>query len=118
MPLLSLREVTFGHGGQPLIEHVDLRIERGERIALLGRNGVGKSTLLKLLNGELHADDGELTRQPGLRTARLVQEVPPGTSATIGEIVAGGAPEHLHEADTHWRIEEQVNRLTAMMDLD
>ena len=53
MALVGMQDVSVGFGGEPLLEHVDLQIEPGERICLLGRNGVGKSTLIKLITGEL-----------------------------------------------------------------
>src|SRR6185436_16296085 len=56
-------------------EHADLRIEAGERIALIGRNGSGKSSLLKVLGGEVPPDAGQIWRAPGLRTSRLEQDV-------------------------------------------
>ena len=56
MALLSLREVSLSFGGPRLLDHVDLMIEPGERLCLLGRNGEGKSTLLRLLCGEIEPD--------------------------------------------------------------
>ena len=118
MAVLSLCDVTLGYGGTPLMERINLQIERGERIALLGRNGVGKSTLLKLINGELIPESGEVTRTPGLRTARLVQEVPPGRSGAIHDVVIGGAENLPPESGAPWQIEQQVERVISMMDLD
>ncbi|HEX6985226.1 MAG TPA: ATP-binding cassette domain-containing protein [Planctomycetaceae bacterium] len=117
MALLSLDEVTFGHGGLPLGERISLRIEPGERIALLGRNGTGKSTLLRLLNGELAPEGGEVRRQKGLRTARLVQEVPSGEGGTVREVVAAGA-EPCDDADGRWRAEHQAEQVMSKMGLD
>ncbi len=116
MALLSLEDVTFGHGGRPLLEGVTLQIERGERIALLGRNGVGKSTLMKLLAGELHADRGEVRRQKGLKVARLIQEVPDGTDETVRQVVAQGTADD-PEIEP-WQAEEQAERAIDKMDLD
>src|SRR3954454_1745185 len=78
MALLSLRDVGLAFGGPRLLDHVDWQIERGERVGLLGRNGEGKSTLLRLLAGEIEPDDGEVVRPQGTRIARLAQEVPRG----------------------------------------
>ena len=86
--LLSLRDVTFGFGSPPLLEHVELQIERGERVGLLGRNGAGKSTLMKLMVGELPVDHGIVDLQPGIKIARLIQEVPVGRTGTIFDEVA------------------------------
>ena len=62
MALLSLQDVNIGFGRPLLIEHANLQIERGEKVCLLGRNGTGKSTLLKLINGDLRLDSGEIVR--------------------------------------------------------
>jgi ATP-binding cassette subfamily F protein uup len=117
MALVSLREVTLGYGGPPLIENVTLQIERGERIALLGRNGVGKSTLLKLLNGEVGPDGGDAVRAPGLRTARLLQEVPAGSHGTVHDVVTAGAAEVSSERAA-WEVEQQVDQVISRLGLD
>jgi ABC transport system ATP-binding/permease protein len=75
MPLLTLSDVSLSFGYLPLFEHANLRIDAGERIALIGRNGSGKSSLLKVLSGEQPPDTGVVWRAPGLRVARLAQEV-------------------------------------------
>ena len=78
MALISLQEVSLGFGGPKLFEGINLQIERGEWVGLLGRNGMGKSTLLKLVNGDLNPESGVISRQQGLRSAYLPQEVPRG----------------------------------------
>ena len=93
MPLLTLRNITLAFGGPPLLDGVDLLIEPGERLCLVGRNGAGKSTLMKLINGEIVADGGELIRQPGLKVARLVQEVPHELEGEVFDVVAEGLGE-------------------------
>ena len=75
MPLLTLDNVSLAFGHLPLFEHADLRIEAGERIALIGRNGSGKSSLLRVISGEGAPDTGSIWRAPGLRIARLEQDV-------------------------------------------
>jgi ATP-binding cassette subfamily F protein uup len=90
MALLSLREIRLAFGGPPLLEAATLRIEPGERICLLGRNGTGKSTLLRVVNGEIAPDEGEIVRQQGVKVALVPQEVPPGLSGTVFEVVSGG----------------------------
>ncbi|MBA3313192.1 MAG: ATP-binding cassette domain-containing protein [Planctomycetota bacterium] len=118
MALLSLEDVTFGHGGPLLMEHISFSVERGERIALLGRNGVGKSTLLKLLNGEVAPDGGEVKIQKGAKIARLIQEVPSGEAGSVRDVVAGGAPKDDAEPETHWQIDQQADRVMSKMSLD
>ena len=93
MALLSFRDVTFGFVSPPLLDHVNLQIERGERVGLLGRNGTGKSTLMKLIVGSLPPDSGFVERQAGTRIARLVQDVPIGRTGTIFDEVAAGLGE-------------------------
>src|SRR5258705_2967178 len=90
MALLSLRDVSLAFGGPRLLDRVDLQIERGERVCLLGRNGEGKSTLLRLIQGVIAPDEGEVIRRQGLRIARLEQEVPEGRGGSVAEEGAGG----------------------------
>jgi ATP-binding cassette subfamily F protein uup len=90
MALIILQEVTLSFGGPPLLDRINLQIEAGERICLVGRNGEGKSSLLKLLAGDLHPDSGRIVRQPGLRIGRLGQDMPGGLSGTVYDVVAGG----------------------------
>ena len=118
MALLGLQNVTFGRGGAPLGEDVELSLERGERIALLGRNGVGKSTLLRLLNDELTPDAGQIHRQKGVRTARLTQDVPAGEKGTVFQVVVAGAEPSADELDGDWRQQQQAERIIAKMNLD
>ena len=66
MALLNVRDVSIGFGGALVLERISLQIERGERVGLLGRNGVGKSTLLKMMAGQLEPDEGIIARQQGL----------------------------------------------------
>ncbi|MBS0557151.1 MAG: ATP-binding cassette domain-containing protein [Proteobacteria bacterium] len=90
MPLLQLQRVDFSVGGPLLLEHVDLAIEPGERVCVVGRNGEGKSTLLRLIAGEIKPDDGEVRVQNGVRIARLAQEVPQDTHGSVFDVVAQG----------------------------
>src|SRR5688572_1247506 len=90
MPLLTLQRVDYGVGGPLLLEHVDLAIDAGERICVVGRNGTGKSTLLRLIAGEIRPDDGEVRLQGGVRVARLAQEVPRQTTGSVFDVVATG----------------------------
>lgn len=90
MPLLTLRNIQLSYGAAPLLGGVNLSIEPGERLCLVGRNGTGKSTLMKLIAEEIQADDGDLEKQPGLTIARLVQEVPADTTGSVFDVVARG----------------------------
>ncbi len=90
MPLLSFDHVSMAFGAEKLLENAELKLDPGERVCLIGRNGTGKTTLLRVLSGELQADSGDIWRQPGLRVATLAQELPADTTATAFEIVASG----------------------------
>jgi ATP-binding cassette subfamily F protein uup len=90
---LNLKSVSLAFGGPPLLERIDFRIEPGERVCLLGRNGTGKSTLLRLVNGDIPPDGGEIVRQQGLKVALVPQEAPPGLAGPVYDIVCGGSGE-------------------------
>ena len=74
--LMSLKDVSLAFGGPAVLDNVSLSVTRGLRAALTGRNGEGKSTLMKVLAGELAPDAGEIVRAPGLKTIYVSQEVP------------------------------------------
>ena len=90
MALLTLRDVSLSFGGPLLLDHANLTIEPGERIALLGRNGTGKSSLLKVLAGTIKVDDGEISQLKNLRCAYLSQEVPANIEANVFDTIALG----------------------------
>lgn len=113
MALLHLRNIHLENGDNRLFDGIDLQIEAGERLCLVGRNGTGKSTLMKLLCREVQADDGEIIHSPDLKIARLQQDVPHGSSASVFEIVAAGfGDQHTEEEwQTQWQIEAVLSRL-------
>jgi len=90
MALLGIQDVSIGYGGPPLLEHMDFQIERGERICLLGRNGVGKSTLIKLICAEIGPESGVVSRSPSLSVTSLSQVVPTGLKGTVFDVVSEG----------------------------
>jgi len=92
MAILTLRHVSLSYGHLPLLDRIHLVIEKGDRICLIGRNGEGKSTLLKVLSGDIQPDEGEL-RHDQLRIAQLPQEVPATLSGRVFDIVASGLGE-------------------------
>jgi ATP-binding cassette subfamily F protein uup len=85
-----LQEVRIAFGGPRLLDGVTLQIERGERVCLVGRNGAGKSTIMKIVVGELAPDSGEVIRAKGARVASLEQEVPQGLDGTVFDVVSEG----------------------------
>ncbi len=90
MALIGMRDVNWGFVAPPLLENINFQIEKGERVCLLGRNGVGKSTLMKLLSGSVLPDSGDVWRQQGLSVAALEQDVPGEFQGTIFDVVAEG----------------------------
>ena len=90
MSLLDLQDVSLAFGGPALLSHADFSIERGERVCLLGRNGAGKSTFLKVLDASLAPDSGTVVRLTGLTVTRLDQEIPDDISGTMFDVVAAG----------------------------
>ncbi len=93
MSIITLRNIQLSYGGPLLLDGVDLSIEPGERICLMGRNGEGKSTLMKLIAGEIQADDGDREVQQGAVITRLTQEVPSGLAGSVFDVVASGLGE-------------------------
>ena len=121
MALISVQDVSIGFGGQRLLEEINLQIESGERVGLLGRNGTGKSTLLKLISGEVLPHSGTIARQQNTRVAYLPQEVPLGLHGRVREVVESGLetlePEPLNDEHV-WQRQHQVEKVLSRMDLD
>jgi ATP-binding cassette subfamily F protein uup len=123
MALISLQEVSLGFGGPLLLEQVNLQIESSERVGLLGRNGMGKSSLLKLINGDVLPDSGTIARQQNLRVAYLPQEVPQDVTGSVAEIVASGLKSLPVTFDAEhdgqeWQRQLQVQQVLSRMQLD
>ena len=137
MALITLKDVSISLGADPILDQANLIIEPGERIGLIGRNGAGKSTLLKMIDGEHLPDDGDLIRQQGLTTGRLIQEVPNDVDQDIRSVIAlgdsvRGGPlcefyatgsetetlqQQLNELDA-WSLDIQVKTLCSKFELD
>lgn len=90
MPLIRLDNAHLAFGHIPLLDDAALQIDASERVCLVGRNGEGKSTLLRVLSGEIHVDSGALWRQPGLRLSCLPQDVPVADEARVYDVAASG----------------------------
>ncbi|MFV5523593.1 ATP-binding cassette domain-containing protein [Acinetobacter sp. YH12108] len=147
MAYITLRDVQLAFGGPALLDGANFNLERGERVCLIGRNGEGKSTLLKLIEGSLLPDSGEVSLQNGITISMLAQDVPMD-SGKVADIVADGAGEasevlrayheaseacvlgdmeacdrmgHLqHQMDQldGWALETKVNSILSKMGLD
>jgi ABC transport system ATP-binding/permease protein len=143
MSWVSLHNISIAFGGPLLLDNVSLDIRKGQRICMLGRNGAGKSTFMKIIAGELAPDAGEIISEPGVRIAYLPQEAPAGITGTVFEVVAQGAGEsgvklaELHRlnavhgdsarmADAHlyldhhdgWRVQTAIERILDQTGLD
>ena len=88
MALVSLQSVKVSFGGPLLIENADLSIDRGERVCLVGRNGTGKSTIMRLLTGEVKPDGGKIVFQQGVKITLLTQEVPQALFGSVFDVVS------------------------------
>ena len=88
-----MQEVTVAFGGPPVLDRTSFGLDRGERVALLGRNGTGKSTLMKLLDGTIEPDSGLVVRQTRLQVSRLEQDIPLDLEGSIFDVAAGGLGE-------------------------
>ena len=93
MSILRLRNISVSFGGPAVLQNISLSIDAGERVCLLGRNGTGKSTLMKVIAGEILPDSGEIERQQGLITAKLDQQVDIGEGGSVYDVVAAGLGE-------------------------
>ncbi len=111
MPLLRLSNISIAYGTHALLKNSDFQLDAGERVGLLGRNGEGKSTLMKIIAGNVLPDNGDIWRQPELRLAWLEQSPELPDDATIYDAVAGGLGE-LGEWITRY------HALTLSMDYD
>jgi len=113
MALIGMREVCWGFGDPPLLEKVTFQIAKGERVCLLGRNGVGKSTLLKLLASEILPDSGDIWRQQGTTVAVLEQDVPTGFDGRIFDVVSEGLGPKGKTLAEHNRICKQLETVNT-----
>lgn len=90
MPLLRFDNISLAYGDQPLMDQAEFQIRKGERVCLLGRNGAGKSTMMKLVSGQIYADDGNIWRKPGLKIGVLNQDLPEQDDKKVYDVVASG----------------------------
>ena len=119
MILMSLRHIDLAFGGPSLLSDINLQINEGERICLLGRNGAGKSSLLRLIAGDQPPDSGVIDRRQNLRVALLPQELPTRLQGRVADIVSTGAGPAVGE---DWvrqqRVDEALSRLELAPDAD
>ncbi len=119
MALISLQDISLSFGGPLVLDQVTLHIEQGERACLLGRNGEGKSTLMRLISNDLTPDRGEVLRQQGLRVGYLPQTVPQDMPGTVLEAVLGGASDTEPALDQAlWDHQQNAERVVTQLQLD
>jgi ATP-binding cassette subfamily F protein uup len=117
MPLVSVKDLRIGYRGPPLLDGVSCQIEPGERIGLLGRNGSGKTTFMRILSGQVQPDGGQVTFMPGTKFSLLPQDVPQQIAGSVSEVVAAGLPHLTGDHETAWKAEQRVERVLAEMEL-
>ncbi|QJR14921.1 ATP-binding cassette domain-containing protein [Usitatibacter palustris] len=117
MPVLQLSEVCLAYGHVALLDHVDLVVEEGERIGLIGRNGTGKSSLLKIVTGQAAADDGRVWVSPDTRVVSVAQEPALEPGDTVYDAAAAPLLALLHEGED-WSAKHRVEGLLERLHLD
>jgi ATP-binding cassette subfamily F protein uup len=119
MALVELSGVHLSLGGPPVLDGVDLRVEAGERICLLGRNGEGKTTLLRLLAGAVQPDRGEVRRPRRLRLGVLPQEVPTDLAGSVRRVIGDHLAVLSETAGGEaWRVDHLVDQALSRAGLD
>lgn len=122
MPLITIRDLSIRFRGPALLDGVDCTIEPGQRIGLLGRNGAGKTTFMRLLRGDLQPDSGQVIFAPGTKVSLLPQEVPKNLQGSVASVVAEGVVLEQDvaddEHDAQWRSQHQVDQILSRMELD
>ena len=139
MPLVQLKHISLSFGDMPLLDNVNLVINEKEKLALVGRNGTGKSTLLKLLEKKIQADDGEIVFSDAIIISKLRQEIPTDLSGDVQSIIALGddrcgpllfeyysqddhqinddLQHQLNETDA-WNVDQRIRTLVSKFDLN
>jgi ATP-binding cassette subfamily F protein uup len=115
MPLLQLREITLKYSAAPLLDKVDFQVDAGERICLLGRNGAGKTSLMRIITGEETPNEGELILPDASKVTRLIQEIPDDITGTVMEVLHSGLRADRHEEE--WQTDVRLEDLAAEMKL-
>jgi ABC transport system ATP-binding/permease protein len=146
MSLIKIEKAYLSYGLQVLLDGVELVVEKGQRLCLIGRNGAGKSSLLKVIAGEVDLDKGDVVLQSGIRLARLEQDLPEADDQLVFDLVAGAFPgmgellteyhhlahatdfndvvmarmeelQHDIEARDGWKLQQKVDAILTRLDL-
>lgn len=118
MPQVTIRDLTLRYRGPSLLDQVSCRIEKGERIGLLGRNGVGKTTLMRLIAGLERPDSGSIEFEAGTKVAWLSQDVPPELCGPVADVVLAGFDERSVGDEAEWVRTRALDRTLQQMQLD
>ena len=120
MAILTVRDLVLRFGGPPLFNRASFLIEPGERVCLVGRNGEGKSTLLRIIAGQMEPNSVDFIRKPKLRIAMLPQEIPASLPGYVRDVVAEGlsADLHLTEWEHRQAVESSISRLGLEPDME
>jgi len=145
MPLFKLENTHLHYGEQILFDDLSLQLDAGDRLCVIGRNGVGKSTLLKCVEGKVELDSGSLWLDDGKRVASLAQELPEATDISVYDFVAQGLAslgqdladyeklvmqgadanmqelervQHRIEAADGWSLQTRIEQVLTRLDLD
>ena len=108
MALITLQDIYLSYGQPALIDNINLSIERGERVCLIGRNGAGKSTLLNILTGKIIPDDGIVKYTDGVKIAQLEQAVPQDTKGSVFDVIAQGLGNEGRLAQSYHHLSTEV----------
>jgi ATP-binding cassette subfamily F protein uup len=108
MALISLQDVSLSFGGLPVLDRINMQVEAGERVCLVGRNGEGKSSLMRLIVGEHFPDSGRILRRQEVKIARLDQDVPGGLDGTVYDVVASGAGRSMALLKRHHEVSHRL----------
>ena len=119
MPVLSLLDAELAYGLHPLLDRANLAVDAGERIGLIGRNGTGKSSLLRVIAGLAPLDNGAVKRQDGLRIVLVEQEPELPAAPTLHEsLTLRGALDEIHDERERWRLEARLVEYLHRFGLD
>jgi ATP-binding cassette subfamily F protein uup len=117
MALITVDDLHIGYRGPALLDGVSCQIEAGQRIGLLGRNGSGKTTFMRILSGQVAPDSGRVVFAPGVRAPLLPQDVPQEVTGSVHDLVAGGLPPSSRDVEHAWQTEQRLERLLTDMEL-